>query len=71
MAVDHQPALLFGAEFDSEMERGRELQAVLPAEEQLQLPARDTRKIEKSEAKEAEELAEGRRLRSTRGRSSK
>jgi membrane protein len=64
-------ALLFGAEFDSEMERGRELQAGLPAEEQLQLPARDTRKIEKSEAKEAEELAEARRLRSTRGRSSK
>ncbi len=60
-------ALLFGAEFDSEMERGRQLQAGIAAEEQLQLPARDTRKIEKSAAKEAKELEEARRLRSTRG----
>ena len=36
-------ALLFGAELDSELERGRELQSGLPAEEELQLPPRDTR----------------------------
>jgi membrane protein len=33
-------ALLFGAEFDAELERSRELAAGLPAEESLQLPAR-------------------------------
>ena len=42
-------ALLFGAEFDAELERGRELQAGIEAEEELQLPPRDTRKSEKSE----------------------
>ena len=31
-------ALLFGAEFDAELERERELEAGLPAEEELQLP---------------------------------
>ena len=35
-------ALLFGAELDAELERGRELQAGMPAEEEIQLPARDT-----------------------------
>ena len=35
-------ALLFGAEFDVELERGRELQAGIAAEEELQLPPRDT-----------------------------
>jgi membrane protein len=34
-------ALLFGAEFDAELERSRQLQAGLPAEEALQLPERD------------------------------
>ncbi|MGH2837396.1 MAG: YihY/virulence factor BrkB family protein [Thermoleophilaceae bacterium] len=33
-------ALLFGAEFDAELERSRELEAGLPAEETLQLPER-------------------------------
>jgi membrane protein len=33
-------ALLFGAEFDAELERARELAAGLPAEESIQLPAR-------------------------------
>ena len=41
-------ALLFGAELDSELERGRELQSGLDAEETLQLPPRDTRNIEKA-----------------------
>ena len=56
-------ALLFGAELDSELERGRELQAGLPAEEELQLPARDTRNIEKAEQREASEIERGRELR--------
>ena len=41
-------ALLFGAELDAELERGRELQSGLAAEETLQLPPRDTRNIEKN-----------------------
>lgn len=56
-------ALLFGAEVDSELERGRELQSGIPAEAELQLPARDTRKIEKDEKREAEDVARGRELR--------
>ncbi len=47
-------ALLFGAELDSELERGRELQSGLAAEETLQLPPRDTRKLDKDRAKEDE-----------------
>ncbi|WP_166671211.1 YihY/virulence factor BrkB family protein [Cryobacterium psychrophilum] len=35
-------ALLLGAEFNAELERGRQLQAGIPAETQLQLPPRDT-----------------------------
>jgi membrane protein len=35
-------ALLLGAEFNTELERGRELQAGIQAEVQLQLPPRDT-----------------------------
>jgi membrane protein len=56
-------ALLLGAEVDSELERGRELQAGIPAEVELQLPARDTRNIEKADAKEAKDIERGRRLR--------
>ena len=56
-------ALLFGAELDSELERGRELQSGLAAEETLQLPPRDTRKLKKDEAAEAEDLRRGRELR--------
>lgn len=56
-------ALLFGAELDAELERGRELQAGMPAEDTIQLPPRDTRAIEKEDGKRAEEVAEGRRLR--------
>jgi membrane protein len=52
-------ALLLGAEIDSEMERGRQLQAGMPAERDLQLPARDTRNIEKAEKKEAVDVARG------------
>ncbi|MDD7927982.1 YihY/virulence factor BrkB family protein [Microbacterium thalli] len=62
-------ALLFGAEFDAELERGRELQAGMPAEETIQLPPRDTKRIEKTEKQEAEEREEARNLRQSRGRS--
>ncbi|ARC58265.1 hypothetical protein AS850_14360 [Frondihabitans sp. 762G35] len=49
-------ALLFGAEFDAETERGRELQAGLEAEESILLPPRDTRQIDKKAAKHAEDV---------------
>ncbi len=56
-------ALLLGAEIDSELERGRELQAGIPAEEELQLPARDTRGIEKAREKEKADIERGRDIR--------
>ena len=54
-------ALLFGAELDAELERGRELQAGLPAEETVQLPPRDTRNIEKADEKQAKDVPAGTR----------
>ena len=39
-------ALLFGAEYDAELERARQLEAGLPAEEKLQLPEREPPKEE-------------------------
>jgi membrane protein len=63
-------ALLFGAEVDAELERGRQLQAGIAAEEELQLPPRDTRKSEKAAAKEQQDIERGRRLRESRGRRS-
>jgi membrane protein len=60
-------ALLFGAELDAELERGRQLQAGIAAEETLQLPPRDTRKIEKARDKERDDVERGRRLRTSRG----
>jgi membrane protein len=56
-------ALLFGAELDSELERGRQLQAGIAAETELQLPARDTQGIRKAEKKEQKDLERGRRIR--------
>ncbi|MBB2959035.1 YihY/virulence factor BrkB family protein [Pseudoclavibacter helvolus] len=56
-------ALLFGAEFDAELERGRQLQAGIAAEEDIQLPPRDTKRSDKAAKKEAEDIAEGRRIR--------
>ncbi len=56
-------ALLLGAEIDSELERARQLQAGMPAEEELQLPARDTRNIEKKAEKEQEDIERGREIR--------
>jgi len=60
-------ALLFGAELDAELERGRQLQAGIPAEEELQLPPRDTRGIEKAAKKRRKDIERGRRLRRSRG----
>lgn len=56
-------ALLFGAELDSELERGRQLQAGIAAERELQLPARDTRGIRKARQKEQKDIARGRAIR--------
>ncbi|MEV7396988.1 YihY/virulence factor BrkB family protein [Aeromicrobium sp. NPDC092404] len=56
-------ALLFGAELDAELERGRQLQAGIEAEKDIQLPPRDTRNIDKAEEKEQEDVAKGRELR--------
>jgi len=56
-------ALLFGAEIDSETERGRQLQAGIPAEETLQLPPRDTKASKKTAAKDEKEIAEARAIR--------
>jgi membrane protein len=56
-------ALLFGAEFDSETERARQLQAGMPAEETIQLPPRDTKASDKLAAKEEQDIAQGREIR--------
>lgn len=56
-------ALLFGAEFDAELERGRQLQAGIAAEEDIQLPPRYTRKSDKAAEKERHDVEEGRRIR--------
>jgi membrane protein len=56
-------SLLFGAEIDAEMERGRQLQAGIEAEETIQLPPRDTKKSDKLQEKEEEEIRQGRELR--------
>ena len=56
-------ALLFGGELDAELERGRQLQAGIAAEEELQLPARDTRNIKKAEKKRDKDAAIGRKIR--------
>jgi membrane protein len=60
-------ALLFGAEFDAELERSRELQGGIAAEEQIQLPMRDTRGSDKKAKKHEEDVEAGRRLRRSRG----
>ena len=45
-------AILFGAEFNAEMERGRELEAgMTEAEDTIQLPPRDTKKMKDDEEK--------------------
>jgi membrane protein len=56
-------ALLFGAEFDSELERARELEGGIRAEETLQLPPRDTTVSDRAAKRLEEDIAEGRALR--------
>lgn len=56
-------SLLFGAEFDAETERGRQLQAGIEAEETIQLPPRDTKKSEKLQKQAEEDIQHGRELR--------
>lgn len=60
-------AILFGAEFDAELERGRQLQAGIAAEHDIQLPPRDTSKIDKARKKEDADVAEARRIRRQHG----
>ncbi|WP_122818087.1 YihY/virulence factor BrkB family protein [Nocardioides pantholopis] len=60
-------ALLFGAELDAELERGRELQSGVAAEETIQLPPRDTRNIDKKQKQEAKDRQRGRELRESAG----
>ena len=55
--------LLLGAEIDAEVERGRELQAGIEAEENVQLPLRDTKQVDKMEEKQNKLVAEGAKLR--------
>lgn len=59
--------MLLGAEVDAELERGRELQGGIKAEETLQLPPRDTRQADKTKDKAQGLVAEGRELRHTEG----
>ncbi|MET1045026.1 MAG: YihY/virulence factor BrkB family protein [Microbacteriaceae bacterium] len=56
-------ALLFGAELDSELERGRELQAGIRAEETVQLPPRGTKRSDKAAEQRAGDVLAGLELR--------
>lgn len=57
--------LVIGAELDAELERGRELAAGMPAEEDILLPPRDVKGTEKKEAKQADMVREAREQRMT------
>lgn len=59
--------LLFGAVVDSEVERVRQLKAGMPAEESLQLEARDTVAIEKAEDQLARDVERARTVREAAG----
>ncbi|HEY8589633.1 MAG TPA: YihY/virulence factor BrkB family protein, partial [Naasia sp.] len=61
-------ALLFGAEFDAELERSRQLQAGIAAEEDIQLPPRDTKKSVKAADKEEKDIADGKAIREQNAR---
>ncbi len=60
-------ALLFGAELDAELARSRQLGLGIAAEERLQLPVRDTRKIVKNTGRRAQDLATQRSIRMASG----
>lgn len=55
--------LLLGAELDAELERSRQLQSGIAAEENIQLPPRDTTASEKAEEKREAAIAEAREIR--------
>ena len=59
--------LLFGAEFDAELERGRQLQAGIAAEEDIRLPPRDTKRRDTAKATEQKDADDGRRIREQAG----
>jgi membrane protein len=61
-------ALLFGAEFDAELERGRELQAGIAAEETIQLPPRDTKQSDKKAEQHAKDVLEALKIRTAHGK---
>ena len=56
-------ALLYGAELDSELERSRQLQSGMAAEETLQLPLRDDRGVIKTEERQEKAVTKARKLR--------
>lgn len=62
-------ALLLGAELNAEIERGRQLQGGIRAEEDIQLPPRETTTLDKAERKDAKDARRARALRKTRGES--
>ena len=55
--------LLFGAEFDTQIERARQLEAGVHADEKIQLPPRDSTLIERNARRREEEESEARALR--------
>lgn len=61
-------ALLFGAEFDAELERGRQLQEGIAAEQDIQLPPRDVRGIKKARKQRKKDVEMGRAIREEAGR---
>lgn len=61
-------ALLFGAELDAELERGRQLQGGIEAERTIQLPPRDTKASDKKKAKAEEDVRRGREVREAAAR---
>jgi membrane protein len=61
-------ALLFGAELDAELERGRQLQAGIEAEKTIQLPPRDTTKSDKAARTAEKDVEMGRKIRLGRRR---
>jgi membrane protein len=59
--------LLLGAVLDAEVERARELQAGMPAEKDIQLPARDVRASQREARAQDKDQIRGRALRRRRG----
>lgn len=60
-------ALLFGAEIDAEVERARQLQEGIAAEQDIQLPVRDTRRSVKTDARHERTITRSRELRQSFG----